>query len=425
MGKDKYLFKRASVFIDGHFERFDLSLSDSSVSLLDRTPSDTIFDNIIDCEKFIIIPGFADVHVHLREPGFSYKETIYTGTLAAAKGGYTVLCAMPNVIPPPDSPENLQVMLDLIEKDALIKVLPYGAVTKGQRGEGLLSQMEAISFKVAGFSDDGKGVQTDSLMEEAMILAKKLCKPIVAHCEDENLLKQGGCVHAGKYAESHGLTGISSESEWKQLERDISLVRKTGCRYHVCHVSAKESVALIRAAKAEGLPVSCETAPHYLLLCDMDLRDEGRFKMNPPLRSDSDRKALLEGIKDGTIDCIATDHAPHSPQEKAKGLRGSMNGIVGIETAFPLLYTNLVKKGIISLEKLIELMCLNPRRLFKLENDFKNGNFTVYDLSKKYKINSDDFLSKGKSTPFDGVKVFGETVMTVCEGKIVYERGEN
>ena len=378
------------------------------------------FDN---CAVF---PGFIDVHVHLREPGFSYKETVETGTKACARGGYTTVCSMPNLNPVPDNKENLDSQLELIKKDAVINVKPYGSITVGQNGQAL-SDMEAMLDDVCAFSDDGKGVQSEEMMKEAMIKAKSLGKMIVAHCEDNSLL-DGGYIHKGKYSEEHGHRGICSESEWKPIERDLKLAKETGCAYHVCHISTKESVELIRKAKAEGVDVTCETAPHYLILSDKDLQEHGRFKMNPPLRDESDRLALIEGICDGTIDMIATDHAPHSAEEKGRGLEKSAMGIVGIETAFPLLYTYLVKENIITLDKLIELMSINPAKRFGFNSSLENGmpaDFTVFDLNKKYAVNPDDFLSKGRATPFDGYEVYGECLMTVCNGKIAWQKGES
>ena len=370
-------------------------------------------------DNIVFFPGFADVHVHLREPGFSYKETIKSGSLAAAHGGFTAVCSMPNLSPTPDSMENLKIQLDAIEKDAVIGVHPYGTITVGEKGEQL-SDMETIAPYVIGFSDDGRGVQNDNMMKEAMLTAKKLGKIIVAHCEVNELLR-GGYIHDGEYAKKHDHKGICSESEWKQIERDIELIREIGCAYHVCHISTKESVELIRKAKAEGLDITCETGPHYLLLDDSDLQEDGRFKMNPPLRSAADRLALIEGIKDGTIDMIATDHAPHSAEEKSRGLKSSLMGVVGLETAFPVMYTGLVKTGIITLEKLIDLLSTNARKRFNLplsENDF-----SVWNLDKKYTVNPDDFLSMGKSTPFAGNEVFGECIMTVRDKKVAYING--
>ena len=365
-------------------------------------------------EKYVIFPGFVDVHVHLREPGFSYKETIKTGTMAAARGGYTDVCSMPNLRPVPDTLDNLAEQIDIIKRDAVIGVHPYGAITLGQMGEEL-SEMEDMARDVIAFSDDGRGVQSDELMEEAMIKAKKLGRMIVAHCEINSLLR-GGYIHDGEYAREHGHRGICSESEWGQIERDIRLAEKTGCAYHVCHISTKESVALIRDAKRRGVNITCETAPHYLILDDSMLEEDGRFKMNPPLRSNEDREALLEGIIDGTIDMIATDHAPHSAEEKSLGLEKSLMGIVGIETAFPLLYTYLVLPGKITLHRLIELMSINPRERFGITAE---DDYCVWDLDAEYKINPDEFMSKGRATPFTGWTVRGKCIMTIKNGKIV------
>ena len=362
----------------------------------------------------IIFPGFCDVHVHFREPGFIYKETVQTGSLAAAHGGYTAVCTMPNLNPVPDSAENLGAELAAIKNGAATAVYPYGAITVGQQGEKL-SDMRAMAADVIAFSDDGRGVQSADMMREAMLTAKSLGKLIVAHCEDNSLL-HGGYIHKGAYAEAHSHRGICSESEWKPIERDLKLAAETGCGYHVCHISCKESVELIRDAKKSGVNVTSETAPHYLLLDENDLRESGDYKMNPPLRSKADRLALINGVCDGTVDMIATDHAPHSAEEKARGLEKSAFGIVGIETAFSLLYTGLVKNGVISLEKLIELLAVNPRKRFGIPY---NG-FTVWDLDDEYIIDTAEFLSKGKSTPFAGSKVCGRCLLTVCNGKISY-----
>lgn len=367
-------------------------------------------------KKYIIVPGLCDVHVHFREPGFSYKETIASGSAAAAHGGYTAVCTMPNLDPVPDSAEHLQVQLDAIERGAAIKVLPYGAITVGEKGEKL-ADMEAMSDKVCAFSDDGKGVQNDEMMREAMTAAKRLGKIIAAHCEDNSLLF-GGYIHDGEYARMHGHRGISSESEYKQIERDLRLAEETGCAYHVCHISTKESVELIRQAKAHGVNVTCETAPHYLVLCDDDIQEDGRFKMNPPLRSREDKKALIEGINDGTIDMIATDHAPHSAEEKGRGLEKSLMGIVGLETAFPVLYTELVTKNIITLDRLVELMSFKPKERFGIDT---NNDFAVFDISEAYKIDPEDFLSMGRATPFAGREVFGRCLLTVHNEKVVYK----
>ncbi len=372
-----------------------------------------------DSSEYVIFPGFCDVHVHFREPGFSYKETIATGSRAAARGGYTAVCTMPNLNPVPDSVENLRVQRRLIEETACIHVYPYGAITVCEQGEAL-SDLEGMAPGVVGFSDDGRGVQSDDMMRQAMLRAKALGKPIVAHCEVNSLLR-GGYIHDGDYAKAHGHRGICSESEWGQIARDLQLVKETGCAYHVCHVSAKESVALIRKAKAEGLDVTCETAPHYLVMDDSDLQEDGRFKMNPPLRGKEDREALIHGILDGTIDMIATDHAPHSAEEKSRGLEKSAFGIVGIETAFPILYTCLVKPGILSLNKLLELLCVNPRRRFGLP---LGTDYSIWDLNAAYPIDPEDFLSKGRATPFAGWQVSGKCIATICDGKLVYAAPE-
>ena len=388
----------------------DSVLADSICTSV-STPIFSAFDS----PRYTVFPGFCDVHVHFREPGFSYKETMVTGSQASARGGYTAVCTMPNLNPVPDSRENLEQQLKLIEEGACIHVYPYGAITVGEKGEEL-ADLEAMASDVIGFSDDGRGVQNDDMMRQAMLRAKKLGKMIVAHCEVNELLR-GGYIHDGEYAKEHGHRGICSESEWAQIARDLELVRETGVKYHVCHISTKESVDIIRKAKAEGLDVTCETGPHYLVMDDSMLQEDGRFKMNPPLRSAEDRDALVQGIIDGTIDCIATDHAPHSAEEKAKGLEKSAFGVVGIETAFPICYTYLVKTGIISLEKLIDLLSTNPRKRFDLPN---NGDFTVWDLEEIGVVDPADFLSMGKATPFTGWQIQGKCIATVCDGKIVY-----
>ena len=369
-----------------------------------------------DDNGYAVFPGFCDVHVHFREPGFSYKETVASGCAAAAAGGYTAVCAMPNLNPVPDSREHLEAELAVIGRDATINVLPYAAITVGQRGEQLAA-LEEMAADVAGFSDDGRGVQSDEMMREAMLRAKKLGKMIVAHCEVNELLR-GGYIHDGDYAHAHGHRGICSESEYRQIERDLKLAEETGCAYHVCHISAKESVALIRQAKARGLDVSCETAPHYLLLDDSMLQEEGRFKMNPPVRGREDRLALIEGIQDGTIDIIATDHAPHSAEEKSRGLEKSAFGIVGLETAFPVLYTGLVLTGIIRLEKLVALLSTNPRRRFNIP--LTGEDCCVWDLNERYTIDPTAFRSMGRATPFAGMEVCGRCVKTVYNGETVY-----
>ena len=366
----------------------------------------------------VIFPGFCDVHVHFREPGFSYKETIKTGSLAAARGGYTEVFAMPNLNPVPDSVPHLNEELELINRDAVISVRPYGALTEGEKGR-VSADLEGMAPLVIAFSDDGKGVQDAGMMREVMARCASLNKVLAAHCEDESLL-HGGYIHDGRYAAAHGHRGICSASEWKPIERDLKLAAETGVKYHVCHVSARESVKLIRDAKRSGVNVTCETAPHYLLLDENDLIEDGRFKMNPPLRSREDREALLEGLADGTIDMIATDHAPHSAEEKARGLEKSPFGIVGIETAFPLVYTHLVKKGVIPMDRLLELLVTNPRDRFGLA--LSNGDWALWDLSEEYAIDPDGFLSMGKATPFAGWKVLGRCLMTVHDGRTVYTK---
>ena len=365
--------------------------------------------SVYDFDGNFVFPGFCDVHVHFREPGFSYKETVASGCASAARGGYTAVCTMPNLNPVPDSPEHLREQLDIIERDATIDVYPYASITVEQKGEKL-SDLEGMAKDCFSFSDDGRGVQSDEMMREAMIRAKALGKMIVAHCEVNDLL-HGGYIHDGEYAKAHGHRGICSESEYAQIARDIELIREIGCAYHVCHISTKESVELIRKAKAEGLNITCETGPHYLTLDDSCLQEDGRFKMNPPLRSAADREALVEGIKDGTIDMIATDHAPHSAEEKAKGLEKSAFGVVGLETAFPVLYTKLVKTGVITLEKLIGLMSINPRKRFgiKLSNDF-----SIWNLNEEFTVDPREFASKGRATPFEGDRY--------CGGKTVYKK---
>lgn len=372
------------------------------------------FDNSSD--NIYVFPAFCDVHVHFREPGFSYKETIYSGSRSAARGGYSDVCTMPNLDPVPDCYESIMEQRKIIERDAAVNVHPYASVTVGEKGEKL-SDFDALSPLCIAFSDDGRGVQSEDMMRAAMIKAKSLGKIIAAHCEDNSLLN-GGYIHDGEYARLHGHRGICSESEWRPIERDIRLAKETGCAYHVCHISCRESVELIRRAKADGVDITCETAPHYLVMNDMMLEEDGRFKMNPPIRSEDDRLALIEGIKDGTIDMIATDHAPHSAEEKSRGLEKSLMGVVGLETAFPVLYTYLVKEGIISLEKLIELMSVNPRKRFHI----KDSGICVYDLGKEYAIDPNEFETKGRSTPFSGRKVYGENIMTVIGGKIAWRK---
>ncbi len=405
------VFKNASVYENGIMKKKDFAVTGAVFSAFQKTgisPMDT--------PSVYIFPGFCDVHVHFREPGFSYKEDMASGSRAAAGGGYTAVGTMPNLNPPPDSIANLQLQADAIAKNAVIGVYPYGTITKGQMGQAL-SDLADLAPHVLAFSDDGKGVQSEEMMESAMREAKRLGKIIAAHCEENSLLR-GGYIHDGAYAKAHGHRGICSESEWKPIERDLKLAQKTGCAYHVCHISTKESVALIRAAKKAGIDVTCETGPHYLTLCDADLQEDGRFKMNPPLRSQADKEALIEGLLDGTIDMIATDHAPHSAEEKSKGLELSTMGVVGLETAFPVLYTHLVKPGILSLERLIALMSDAPRARFGIQAD---PGYSVWDLSKAATVDPETFLSKGRSTPFAGMSLFGKNLCTVYKDRVVYQ----
>ena len=377
---------------------------------------------VFNSEKYAIFPGFCDVHVHFREPGFSYKETIKTGSLSAARGGYTAVCTMPNLNPVPDSVEHLKAQTDIIETDACIHVYPYGAITVGEKGE-VLADLEGMAPNVCAFSDDGKGVQSDDMMREAMIKAKALGKMIVAHCEVNDLL-HGGYIHDGEYAKAHGHRGICSESEWAQVARDIELVKEIGVPYHVCHISTKETVDIIRKAKAEGVDITCETGPHYLVYCDADLQEHGRWKMNPPLRAAEDRAALIEGILDGTVDMIATDHAPHEADTKERGLEKSAMGVVGLETAFAVMYTHFVKTGRMSLEDLVVLMSERPRARFGLGTPLEEGqpaDLAVFDLSREWTVDPANFLSQGKYTPFDGDRLFGQCVLTLCGGEVAWQ----
>lgn len=416
------LLKNGTVYVDGQFKKADMLIKDGIVAEIGKEIS---MDScpVADADNLFILPGFADVHVHLREPGFSYKETIASGSRAAARGGFTLVCSMPNLNPVPDSVENLKLEQDIIDSDAVIKVLPYASITKGEKGQELVD-FDRLADKCFAFSDDGKGVQSADMMRRAMEKAKAAGKAIVAHCEDESLLC-GGYIHDGEYARLHGHKGISSASEYRQVARDVELVRATGVQYHVCHISTKETVDIVRKAKADGLPVSCETGPHYLAFCDMDLQEDGRFKMNPPIRSAADRDALIQGIKDGTIEVIATDHAPHSRREKTKGLAGSSMGVVGLETSFAAVNTYMVQAGHISLEKLVEIMSINPRKIFGLERGIKIGrkaDFTVVDTHKQWIVNPAEFVSAGKFTPFEGVKLTGDVLLTVYDGELVYNK---
>lgn len=408
-------YMSATIYADNQLKKCNITINGGKIVEMTTTG-----EPVGALSGVLFTPGLKDVHVHFREPGYPEKETVRTGSLAAAASGYTDVCTMPNLNPPPDCLPNLMVQTDIIQRDSVINITPYGTITKDRRGNGELSDMAELAPFVAGFSDDGTGVRDENVMRAAMLAAKAAGKPIVAHCEDESLL-HGGYIHDGRYAHEHNHAGICSQSEWGQIERDLLLAKETGCQYHVCHISTKESVELIRRAKADGVQVTCETAPHYLLLCEDDLREEGRFKMNPPLRSREDRQALIDGVLDGTIDVIATDHAPHTAEQKSGGLRESCMGIVGLETAFPLMYTEFVKTGRLKAERLLEMMCTVPAKIFGIGN---NGDFSVFDLDRKYVIDSDKFISKGHSTPFDGHTVYGKCVMTVCNSRAVYEEAE-
>lgn len=415
------LFRGATLYREGRFAVEDLLVEEDRIAAVGEG-LDPAGACVVDCAGRYLLPGLVDVHVHLREPGFSRKETIATGTAAAAHGGFTAVCAMPNVSPAPDTPEHLEEELAIIRSDAVVRVYPYASITRGRKGRGETVDFDSLREKVVGFSDDGCGVQEEELMREAMREAARAGRPVVAHCEVEELLR-GGYIHDGEWCRVHGHRGICSQSEWRQVERDIRLAAETGCRYHVCHVSTRESVDLVRRAKAAGLAVSCETAPHYLLLCDEDLRDDGRFKMNPPVRSREDQLALINGIVDGTIEVIATDHAPHTAEEKSRGLEGSAMGIVGLECAFPLLYTCLVRRGVVTFAKLMTLMADNPRRIFSLGCGIAAGapaDLLLFDSEAEYAIDPAEFLSRGHSTPFEGWTVKGRTLLTLVGGRAAY-----
>ena len=419
----RMLLKNGLVYERGTFVPMDIEVTDGIVTGRGDSLSSGQADVIFELNGLHVFPGFVDVHVHLREPGFSYKETIASGTRACARGGYTTVCAMPNLNPAPDSDEHLAAQEAIIARDAAVCVLPYASITLGQKGEGELTDMAALAGRVAGFSDDGRGVKEEATMREAMRRCKAADSIIAAHCEDMSLIPAGGAIHDGSFAKENGIPGIPSESEWGPIARDIRLAKETGCRYHVCHVSCKESVALIRQAKAEGADITCETGPHYLLMCQDDLKDEGRFKMNPPLRNADDRDALMAGLLDGTIDVIATDHAPHSAEEKSKGLRGSAMGVVGIETAFPLMYTHLVETGRVPLERIVEMLTDAPRKRFRLDGGFNMGDraeITVFDLHAKGTVDPAEFLSMGKATPFEGWETHAVCKLTICGDHVAY-----
>ncbi|MBD5170010.1 MAG: dihydroorotase [Oscillibacter sp.] len=416
------LLKNGMLFTEEGFLPTDISIAEGRIVSIARELHAAAGTVIIDLHHAAIFPGFVDVHVHLREPGFSYKETIRTGTLSAARGGYVHVCAMPNLNPVPDSLETLNVQREIIARDAAVHVHPYGAITCGEKGE-TLADMEAMAPYAAGFSDDGRGVQSRDVMRAAMLEAKRLGKIIAAHCEDNSLLRSG-YIHDGEYARVHGHRGICSESEWGQIARDLELAAETGCKYHVCHISTKESVDLIRKAKARGVDVTCETGPHYLVFCDKDLQEDGRFKMNPPIRSGEDRAALIEGLLDGTIDIIATDHAPHSAEEKGKGLEKSAMGVVGLETAFAAVYTHLVKPGILSMERLMELLHDNAAKRFEFGTPLEVGqpaDLTVFDLDKSFTVDPEQFQTMGRATPFAGMELYGTCKLTMVDGKIVWQ----
>ena len=419
------LIKNALSYVDNSFKKLDIFIKDGLIQSLGVSISSCNADRVVDAlGKYFLIPGFVDVHTHLRQPGFSYKETIKTGTMAGARAGYNVLCTMPNLNPAPDCMENLQKQIDIIKRDAVIDVLPFGTITKGRLGTGEIIDFKSIADDVIGFSDDGTGVQDDDLMLNAMKECAEIDKIISAHCEVNNLLR-GGYIHDGEYARLHNHKGICSESEWVQIERDVKLAEQTVCRYHVCHISTKESVDIIRKAKARGVKITCETGPHYLTMCDMDLQEDGRFKMNPPLRSAEDRQALIEGVLDGTIDVIATDHAPHSTEEKSKGLQKSAMGVVGLETAFAVLNTKLVKTGIITLEKLVEMMSVKPREIFGIEGGKiavgEPANLCLLDADRCWTVKPEEFVTMGRATPFENWELQGENLMTILRGEIVYE----
>lgn len=419
----RLILKGGTVVRNGLIDRLDVAVVDGRIERIAADIEPVDGDKVYDCKGLTIMSGLVDLHVHLREPGFSSKETIATGTAAAAHGGFTTVCSMPNLAPAPDSMDNLQQQLDIIKRDAVIKVLPYATITRKRSGDELVDFAELKPY-VAGFSDDGSGVQSEDMMRQAMAEAAKNNAIIAAHCEVDDLLR-GGYIHDGEYAAKNGHRGICSESEWKQVERDIELVAEAGCRYHVCHISTKETVELIRQAKARGLKVTCETGPHYLTMCDMYLQEEGRFKMNPPIRSAEDRDALIAGLQDGTIDVVATDHAPHTAEEKSRGLERSAMGVVGIETSFAVIYTKLVKSGIISLEKAVDVLSEAPRRIFNLGGGLLEGeaaDIAVFDLEKEFTVDPSTFLSKGRSTPFEGWQLQGECCLTLVDGRVAYER---
>ena len=418
---NKLLLKGGTVVSESVSRKADVLVADGKIAAIGEMLTADADTEVFDAEGCIVTYGLADVHVHLREPGYSAKETITTGTRASARGGVTTVCSMPNLQPAPDAPETIAVEQQMIDEQAVIEVLPFATISSHRAGREL-ADIEALRPLSVGYSDDGNGIQTESLMREAMKRIAAVDGIIAAHCEDDSLL-HAGCIHDGEYARTHGHKGICSESEWGPIKRDVVLAEEEGCRYHVCHISTKESVEIIREAKQKCAHISCETAPHYLVLCDADLKEEGRFKMNPPLRAAEDKAALIEGIKDGTIEVIATDHAPHTAEEKSRGLKGSMMGIVGIETSFAICYTHLVRKGVITIEKLIALMSENPRRIFRLGGAMQVGeraDIAVFDITKPYTIDTAEFLSMGKATPFEGEEVYGRCMLTLFGGEKVW-----
>ena len=422
---NKLLLKGGTVVAEGVSRKADVLIADGKIEAIGESLAADEQTELFDAEGCVVTYGLADVHVHLREPGYSAKETITTGTRACARGGVTTVCSMPNLQPAPDAPETIAIEQQMIDEQAVIEVLPFATISSKRAGREL-ADIEALRPLSVGYSDDGNGIQTEPLMREAMKRISAVDGIIAAHCEDDSLL-HAGYIHDGEYAREHGHKGICSESEWGPIKRDVALAQEEGCRYHICHISTKESVAIIREAKQKCAHISCETAPHYLVLCDENLQEEGRFKMNPPLRAKEDKEALIEGIKDGTIEVIATDHAPHTAEEKSRGLKGSMMGIVGIETSFAICYTHLVRKGVITIEKLIALMSENPRRIFRLGGAMQVGeraDIAVFDITKPYKIDSAEFLSMGKATPFEGEEVYGRCMLTLFGGEKVWEENK-
>ena len=425
MAMNKLLLKGGIVVAEGLSRKADVLIADGVIAAIGESLDADGQTEVFDAEGCVVTYGLADVHVHLREPGYSAKETITTGTRAAARGGVTTVCSMPNLQPAPDAPETIAVEQQMIDEQAVIEVLPFATISSKRAGREL-ADIEVLRSHSVGYSDDGNGIQTESLMRQAMQRIAAVDGIIAAHCEDDSLL-HAGYIHDGEYARKHGHKGICSESEWGPIKRDVKLAEEVGCRYHVCHISTKESVEIIREAKQKCAHISCETAPHYLVLCDEDLQEEGRFKMNPPLRAAEDKAALIDGIKDGTIEIIATDHAPHTAEEKSRGLKGSMMGIVGIETSFAICYTYLVREGVITLEKLIALMSENPRRIFRLGGAMQVGeraDIAVFDITKPYKIDSSEFLSMGKATPFEGYEVYGRCMLTLFGGEKVWNENK-